>query len=427
MTLKSALLPWLLGAAALAGAEPAPQPIQIWVSSQTDLKYYQEMVTLYREQVDKNFTADVHAYGFTEMPNKLAVAIKSGINTPDLVQLDEIFFSLYLRGEVPFVDLTDRLQQSPISSGMVPQRMNLFRWQGRIYGVPQSLSAVVLWYRQDLFQQLKISPDDINTWDKFEAVGRRIRSDNHKLIALDWSYLEILLRQRGYDLFGPDGKLFTDSAVIVDTWNKLRTWQQDSIGFVPDRASIFDPAFYTNYAANNSVLTLMGPDWFGLDILQNMDPKHKGLWRAMPLPIWTDSVSKSRRNTSCFSGQGLMIFKKSRHIDASWKFMEWVMTDVDANVQRYLEGNCFPAYKPAWTDLRFSRKDPYFGNQDLSELFMDISSNLPSTTQSPLHAMVVNMLRESYFIPVVRQTALPSEAIRTIIDKIAQMSAAKKP
>src|SRR6185436_15061471 len=91
------------------------KPVTLWVSSEADLKYYRNMVEVYRQKVDKNFQADIQAYGFSEMPDKLALAVKSGVNPPDIVQFEEIFFSLYLKGEIPFVDLTDRLAKSPLA------------------------------------------------------------------------------------------------------------------------------------------------------------------------------------------------------------------------------------------------------------------------------------------------------------------------
>jgi len=85
-------------------------PVKIWISSQQDKIYYDNMVRLYQQEVDADFQAEVQAFGFREMPDKLAIAFKTQTNTPDIVQLDEVFFGMYLQGEAPFVDLTDRVK-----------------------------------------------------------------------------------------------------------------------------------------------------------------------------------------------------------------------------------------------------------------------------------------------------------------------------
>ncbi|HAO99503.1 MAG TPA: hypothetical protein DCQ83_05615 [Fibrobacteres bacterium] len=408
-----------------AGTVFSAKPVTLWVSSEADLKYYQNMVRVYQQKVDKDFQANIQSFGIAEMPDKLALAVKSGINTPDIVQFEEIFFSLYLKGNIPFVDLTDRIAKSPLSKGILQQRMGLFTWKGKNYGVPQSLSSVVLWYRDDMFKELGITPKDINTWDKFETVGRKIAAPGRMFIALDWSYLDILVRQRGYELYNADGKLFPDSAVVVDTWKRIAGWAKDTLGIVPDRGSIFEPQFFDSYVKNNGVLSIMGPDWYGLDILQNFDQGHKGNWRAMPLPVWTDTLSRGRKNTSSFSGQGLVIFKKSPQVDRCWKFIEWVMTDVDANVERYLQGNAISPYKPAWTDMRFARPDPFYGNQVLAQTFMDLAPGMPFTIQSPVHGLVVNLVREQYFNDVIRGNTTPEQAINGIRDQFMQMISQK--
>jgi ABC-type glycerol-3-phosphate transport system substrate-binding protein len=424
-TLLSRALP-LLAASALAVSAQTKKPVQIWVYNQAEAQYYQKMVDLYNQKTGAKFNAEFKAFGYSEMPDKLALAVKSGINMPDIVQFDEIFFSLYLKGEIPFLDLTDRIAKGPLRAGILPQRSALFTWNGRVYGVPQSTSTVVLWYREDLFRNLGVTHNELRTWEGFEAAAKRIKSDGRHMLALDWSYLPILVRQRGYDLYARDGEPLKDSAVIVDTWNRIRSWSRDGVGFMPGQGGIFSPQFFNTSVAANGVLAILGADWYGLDLLQNMDPQRAGNWRAMPLPVWTDSVSKGRRNVSAFSGQGLVIFKKSPHAEAAWKFVEWVMSDVDANVERYLQGNSFTPYQPAWTDLRLARPEPYFGGQVLSQLLMELSPNLPPPAQSPAHALIVNMLREQFFNSTMHDDAGdPAEAFSEMKKQLGTMGFGK--
>ena len=121
----------------------------------------------------------------------------------------------------------------------------------------------------------------------------------------------------------------------------------------------------------------------------------------MPLPLWTDKKSVKGRNTSTFSGQGLMIYKKSKNTEGSWKFIKFVMEDIDANVERYLQGNSFPAFQPAWGDLRFSKKDSIFGGQSLGDLMIELAGNIPTQVQSPMRAYLVNLFREKYWQQIV--------------------------
>lgn len=410
--MRSILSLSLLLAVGIAAA--APKPIEFWVNGQTDEKYFNNMIKVYQEKVDKDFQANVRSYGFTEMPDKLAIAIKSGVNPPDIVQLDEIYFSLYLRGQVPFLDITERIKKAGLDETILSQRMGLFTWKGRTYGLPQSVSNVVMYYRDDVFKDLQITPKSVDTWEKLEAVARKIKTDNRYMLALDWSYFEILMRQRGYEIFDQAGNPLPDSAIALEVMEKIAGWIKDGVAQVPDRGSIFEPEFFNAYVANNSVLAVLGADWYGLDMLQSFDPKHAGKWKAMPLPVWTDPRSKGRNPTSSFSGQGLVIFKKSKQADRAWKFIEWVMTDIDANVLRYKQGNCFTPYKPAWTDLRFNEPDAYFGGQALAGLLMELAPRVPVVVQSPYRAQFVSLFREKYWNTLALSNTPAKDVLRDL-------------
>ncbi|MDQ2999704.1 MAG: extracellular solute-binding protein [Fibrobacterota bacterium] len=422
---------FLLGLVSFAAMHLAPQavhavaPVEFWVNSQSDERYYLNMIQVYKTKVDPKFEANVRSYGFTEMPDKLAIAIKSGINAPDIVQLDEIYFSLYLRGTLPFLDITSRVEKSGLNQGILPQRMGLFTWKDKVYGLPQSVSNVVLYYRDDIFKDLGITPKSIDTWPKLEAVAKKIRTDARSLLALDWSYFEILMRQRGYELFDKAGNPLPDSAVAVETLKKLKEWKTGGIGILPDRGTIFEAEFFNSYVAKNGILAVIGADWYGLDMIQGFDPKHAGNWKAMALPVWTDSVSKGRNPTSSFSGQGLVIMKKSKQTDRAWKFIEWVMKDVDANVERYIQGNCFTPYRPAWTDLRFNKTDAYFGNQSLASLLMELAPKVPMVVQSPYRAEFVQLFREKYWNAMMMGTTPPDSVFHQLKAELLKSGSAK--
>ena len=70
----------------------AGEPLEIWISSFQDKVYYEKMVAAYQSKVDSEFEASIQAFGFREMPDKLAIAMKTGTNPPDIVQLDEVLF-----------------------------------------------------------------------------------------------------------------------------------------------------------------------------------------------------------------------------------------------------------------------------------------------------------------------------------------------
>ncbi len=62
--------------------------------------------------------------------------------------------------------------------------------------------------------------------------------------------------------------------------------------------------------------------------------------------VWSqrDRTGKLERRISTFAGQGLLIYQGCKQAEAAWKFIEWVMSDTEANVERFTKGNSFPDY-----------------------------------------------------------------------------------
>ena len=401
--LVSALFPFLTVSA---------QELTIWVSSAADKAYYESMAETYRAEGNPDFSLTVQAYGFTEMADKLALAIRTGQNPPDIVQLDENFFSLYLSGdEVPFVDLTERLESSGLAEEIVPERLSVFSYGGRTYGVPQSLSAVVLYYRSDIFAEHGVSAEEIETWDDFMRLGGEVveASGAEALITLDPAYWEMLLRQRGSDLYDADGALQVESEDSLEVLQWLLELKESGLANEPPRGSIYDPPYLTQVLAGDQVLSVMSPDWFGLDYLKGIVPEMAGEWRAMPLPAWAGDLTA--RRTSSYAGQGLLIYAGSEAVEPAWAFVRYVMGETEPNVQRYLQNNSLSAFRPAWDDERLFEPAPYFGGQSLAALLIELADDLPVQYQAPGRAQLLEAWRSRIWPQLISGTRTPEEAL----------------
>tara|TARA_Y100001934_G_scaffold283639_1_gene405059 strand:+ start:953 stop:2221 length:1269 start_codon:yes stop_codon:yes gene_type:complete len=392
--------------------------LEMWISSHQDQIYYEKMAELYRQKSKKELTLNVHAYGFREMPDKLAVAFRTGKGMPDLVQLDETFFGVFLGKNPPFADLTDRLKQSGLAKDLHPRRIEVFTYEGKTLGIPQSLSAMVLYYRKDLFKEFGIKPADVETWEKFEKTGAKLMKDHgQRFMAIDGTHFDVLLRQKGHDLFDAKGKVLPkfDEAVDLLTW--LGSLGERQIAVLPDRGTIFDPVFFSGDLETGEVLCVMGADWYGLDLFQQFAPDMKGLWGMLPLPAWTDKKGKLGPRTATFAGQGLMICKKSPHEKEAWDFIEFVMKDADANLERYKQGNSFPAYLPSWKDKRLLAKHEYF-DQSMGKLLVELADEIPPIVVNPKRPQAIFLMQENYFGAVMFQALTAKDAMNQYLEAL---------
>ncbi|MCH2231342.1 MAG: ABC transporter substrate-binding protein [Crocinitomicaceae bacterium] len=395
----------------------AADPLKIWITSYQDKKYYEAMVKEY-QKLDASFEASIEAYGFMEMPDKLNIAMKTGQGSPDIVQLDEVLFSVFLRGETPFVDLAEHVNKdAKLSGGFHPQRLALFKQGEKILALPQSLSAYVLYYRRDLFNKYHIRKEEVATWEGLYEVGMRLQKDyQQRFMPLDPSYFEVLLRQRGFQMFDNKGQAFPDMSIAIDTMEFLIDLNDNKIAQLPDRGTIFDPVFFNGDVMNNEVVAVLGADWYGLDMMQNFCPDLDGSWGILPMPRWNKDEFPTSRKSSTFAGQGLSIMKSSQQQDRAWKFLKWVMSSKNGNIERYTQGNSFSAYMPSWIYPEMTEGSSYFGGDSMGKILIDSSTDLPPIAMNPKRGICVFLLREKYFASIIMGNVNP----KTALDKLRE-------
>jgi len=388
----------------------------IWISSFHDQVYYEQMGELYSKATQNDVKINVKAYGFREMPDKLGVAIRSGQGIPDMVQLDETFFGVFLNEDSPFVDLTKKVKKSGLSKDLHPRRLEVFTYKGKVMGVPQSLSAMVLYYRKDLFEEFDIKPSDLKTWDDVAEVGAQLQEDQgQRFMALDGTLFDVFLRQKGTDLFDKKGNFLPDEEKALEVLEEFAEMSAAQITVMPDRGSIFDPVFFSGDLETGEVLCVPGADWYGLDLFQQFAPGMKGLWGMMPLPTWRNEKGELGPRTATFAGQGLMICKGSKKREESWDFIEFVMKNKEANAERFLQGNSFPAYQPSWKDERLLAKHEYF-DQSIGELLIQLAKEIPPVVVDPRRPQAIFLMQENYFGSVMFGALSPKDAIKQYKD-----------
>ena len=413
LMLMTQILPFLFIAVLLFTIHPVKvhADLKLWISSFQDQSYYEQMGELYNRKTGKELNLIVEAYGFREMPDKLGAVMQTGQGVPDLVQLDETFFGVFLNGPSPFSDLTQKIRKSKLNKTLHPRRLEVFTYDKKTYGVPQSLSALVLYYRKDLFENFEIKPSDITTWEDFARVGEGlIDNQGQRFLALDGTLFDSLLRQKGTDLFDKKGNFLPDEKVAVSILSEFAKMAEKQIAVMPDRGSIFDPVFFSGDLEMGEVLCVIGADWYGLDLFQQFAPGMEGMWGMLPLPTWRKPDGSLGPRTASFAGQGLMIMNSSKKQEEAWDFIEFVMTDADANAERFLQGNSFPAYLPAWEDPRLLGVQPYF-QESMGKLLVELADEIPPVNVNPARPQAIFLMKENFFSAAMYGSLSPEDTI----------------
>ena len=88
------------------------------------------------------------------------------------------------------------------------------------------------------------------------------------------------------------------------------------------------------------------------------------------------------------------------------------MKDNEANVERFLGGNSFPAYQPAWEDERLHQPTEYFNNQKFGDLLSRLAPEVPEVVMHPKRPQAVFLFQENFFSSLMYGQISPKETIR---------------
>src|SRR5262245_58789716 len=122
-----------------------PVTLELWTYWQAAADWYIEAAEQYKE-IAPNVTVNVTVIGYEDMHNNLQIALQSGgVCAPDISDIEQGRFGGFLRGGDPgLVDLTPYLEAGGYMDDLIPGRQALYSYQGKMYGLEQALTPVIL-------------------------------------------------------------------------------------------------------------------------------------------------------------------------------------------------------------------------------------------------------------------------------------------
>jgi arabinosaccharide transport system substrate-binding protein len=320
------------------------------------------------------------------LQSRLQNAMLAGTDVPDLAELLEGSLSFFTRGpreDIGVLDLTDRIRDAGLDRRLVASRFSLWSSEGRVYALPHDVHPVMLAYRRDLVEALGIDVRQLDTWDKFVEVGRRVTRDMDgdgtiDQYMMDLSYdgswgIDGLLSQRGGQLFDADGKIVFNNDVTVEVieWLLRQTFGPQKIAYDAD-SSVQSGQSLMKALTDGLVLFVWTPDWRSR-ALQDEAPHLKGKMALMPLPAW----EAGGRRTTVWGGTGLVIARHTRHPELAWDLANFLYFDPKAMGSRFAGTNIIPVLMDGWSLPELDAPNPYYSNQPIGRLYADLAPSTP--------------------------------------------------
>lgn len=353
---------------------------------------------IYRKRIPEfekryHVTVDIQEVEINAMRRRLQAAFLAGTEVPDLVEVPD-HIGNYINGplkDIGFLDLTDWVKEKKLDERMVASRFSLYSTRGRIFALPHDVHPVMLAYRADIVEdQLGIDVSKIKTWDDFVEMGRRVTKDldgdgTPDRYALELSverrsaYLQVLMSQRGDNLFNERGEVAFDNDRMAD----LLTWYVSQLRG-PQRIAFNTGEGQPMWRAmiDGLVLFFFMPDWrtrqieiFGGDTL-------RGKIKLMPLPAWTPGGIR----TSTWGSTGLGIPKRGRNHELAKKLAEFLYTEITDGGASWEGLHILPPVMAQWQQPAFEKPNPFFRGQPYMKLFAELAPSVPSVWVTPFQS-----------------------------------------
>jgi arabinosaccharide transport system substrate-binding protein len=348
-----------------------------------------------------NVKVDVQLAHWGSLQTRLQNAMLAETDVPDLVEMLEGSLGFFTRGpkeDIGLLDLTSRIDEENLRERMVSSRFSLWSARGRVFGMPHDVHPIMLAYRRDILEELGINVADLDTWDKFIEVGKRITRDKNGDGVIDQYMIDLpsggghgllmFLLQRGGQLFDPEGNPSFANEITAEVF---RLYLEMTLG---KQKVAYDCGWGQPFfkAVNDGLaLFYITPDWRSYTYQTDL-PNMSGKMALMPLPAF----EKGGRRTSVWGGTGIVITKRTKNQELAWELAKFLYLNKPSLGERFKGTNILPPFKDAWNLPEMNEPNPYFSGQRLGKLYAELAPETPPFYSSPVDSVARAKVNEAY-------------------------------
>jgi arabinosaccharide transport system substrate-binding protein len=378
--------------------EPRPDIILVTFTSAHQASYRKALPEFERQH---GVRVDVQLAHWGALQTRLQNAMLADTDVPDMVEMLEGSLGFFARGpkkDIGLLDLTERVDAERLRGTMVESRFSLWSANGRVLGLPHDVHPVMLAYRRDLIEQLGIDVSQLDTWDKFVEVGRRVTRDRDGDGVIDQYMIDLpfagahgmrmLMLQRGSQLFDERGNpaFANENTAEVFRFYLEQTLSRHKIAYDCGWGQPFFKAMTDGLA-----LFYMTPDWRSHTYQTDL-PRLAGKLALIPLPAW----EKGGRRTSVWGGTGMTITRRSKQKELAWELAKFLYLNPRDLGERFQSTNIIPPLRDAWNLPEFKAPNPYFSGQPVGTLYAELAPETPPVYSSPVHSVAQEKVNEAY-------------------------------
>ncbi len=349
----------LLGMTTFASAETTKLTMWTFIAQHQD--YFEQAAARWNaEHPDEQIEIEVTTLGYDDMHNKYKIALQADEGAPDLCDVELGQFPNVLAFSDKLVDLTPYME--PLMGNLVQARFEIYAKEGKYFGAPLHVGAMVCFYDVELLKSAGIDYTTIKTWDDWKAAGEQLKAAVPDAwmgtveTSTQW-VASLMLAQLGKDWQdGTNAFINTpEVAKIVDT---QKSWLEAGIcetcpGGQPDTEE------GKAYIANNKVACVIMPFWFMSRFTDEIGESCKDRYVVAPCPVFEEGQIQSVGA----GGTGTVVYANGTNADLAARFVMFAKIEDEGskNIWRVLGFD--PINTAIWDDDSVMKDDTNKYNQ----------------------------------------------------------------
>jgi len=278
-----------------------------------------------------------------------------------------------------------------------------------VYGIPWYIDTRVLFYRTDVFENAGFTSPP-KTWEELYQLSKKIR-ESHKgeekyaifIATNEWANFVIFGLQNGAEILKNNNtygnfssEKFTEAFTYLTNFYKEKLTPL-GVSQVTNVYQAFAEKYFSMY--------ISGP-WNISEFKKWMTGDLKDKWMTAALP----GPDANTKGVSLAGGSSLVISKRSKHKEESWKLIEF-LSKPETQIEFYHLVNDLPAVKEAWKDTSLS-SNPYM------KAFYEQFNYVVATPKIPEWEQIVFSKLQQYVELAARNVLTVNEALQKLDDDV---------
>lgn len=350
-------------------------------------------------------------YKWEDAHKKLLTAMSAGSGAPDIAMVDISQLDQFLKYPDKFYDLNE-LGAKDLAGNYLEWKWNQSVVDGKQLGLPTDIGPMVLYYRQDLFQQagLPYEPDDVSakikTWDDFLEAGKVLKEKTGADILSNPYELYGAIRDQGDQLYfdNEDNLIIESNPQIKRALEYYKKAREMGIAGAYDQKNALQE--YSAALNSGKIATYISAAW-GRGHVETRAPDTKGKWRAAKVPEGTGNMG----------GSFLLIPKQSKNAKEAYEAISWLLAPEQQLEVFKLSGN-FPSTPSVYGDKAFTEQGyEFWGNQKLGVLFSEVAKDVKVQRKGPDYQTVETMISDGMQAVAVDKNKDPEKEFWDLVEK----------